>query len=187
MGGLTKRKAGGLGMGEGKIQGTFGRGIFSFLFVGILSTMCFCPVSGEVVGTGDPNSFEPAALDSVDEYYPATCDIGIGYSVLKGLVGHDGRIDIADIAVLSIEWLRSCSAPSWCSQADINHDGRVEINDLILLTDCWLEKDMIPPAPNPAQWGERREGRPDAIVMVDGKPKAVPGTLDHHDGQARNG
>ncbi len=105
-------------------------------------------------------------------------DIGLSYIAPKGLAGRDGRINIADLAVLSSEWLRICMAPNWCSGADINRSGSVELSDLVRFTDCWFEKDQVIPIPNPSEWGIRHEGLPGAIVEIDGKPQPVPNTLN---------
>ena len=51
----------------------------------------------------------------------------------------DYRVDLADIARLTRNWLRlDCEKPTWCEQTDINRSRTVDMNDLEAFTANWL-------------------------------------------------
>jgi hypothetical protein len=103
------------------------------------------------------------------------CDLsGTGTPQYPSFKGRDGRINLSDFATISYEWMRTCSAPGWCDQADINRDGQVEIGDLVRFLDCWMMADYLAPQPNPAMWGGFRVGE----GLADGRPAPVAGSTD---------
>jgi hypothetical protein len=52
----------------------------------------------------------------------------------------DTKVDFADLALLSIHWLKTgCSDPDWCDGTDLNTDGAIDRYDLMLFADYWLE------------------------------------------------
>ncbi len=58
--------------------------------------------------------------------------------------GPDGIVNIYDFNCLAIEWLNTtCTADSWCNNADFNQDGSVDLSDLNLLADKWLNEIII--------------------------------------------
>ncbi len=68
---------------------------------------------------------------------------------LIGDIDCDRDVDVADLAQLSSQWLKSTQPLT----ADIIPDNHVNIDDLILLAAFWLEGiDFTPPQPNPFDW-----------------------------------
>ncbi|MBN2064936.1 MAG: hypothetical protein JW745_09045, partial [Sedimentisphaerales bacterium] len=72
----------------------------------------------------------------IEPIYPDIC--GSDYA------GPDGIVNIYDFNCLAIEWLNStCSADSWCNNADFNRDGTVDLSDLSELAEKWLNQILI--------------------------------------------
>jgi len=64
-------------------------------------------------------------------------------SAIEGDLTGDGTVGFDDLTNLSLQWLNSCSAHSWCNDADINHSDKVDLVDFRLLADNWLKSDFV--------------------------------------------
>jgi F5/8 type C domain-containing protein len=59
---------------------------------------------------------------------------------VSGDINHDGYVDLADFAELSMQWLRDdCQSPAWCGEADLDQDGYVVLADFVVLAQHWME------------------------------------------------
>ncbi len=101
--------------------------------------------------------------DSADAFDKGMVDMGYHYQLIKSIercsiadVFADGRIDIGDLAEISMYWFRQSCSPGdgWCGATDFNEDTEVDSKDLIFMVKCWLAEDTAPPLPNPAEWAE---------------------------------
>ncbi len=65
---------------------------------------------------------------------PVTIIVDDSHGDLTG----DGTVDLEDFAVLSSQWLNSCSEPDWCNSSDINESQQVDMYDLATMAQTWL-------------------------------------------------
>ena len=56
-------------------------------------------------------------------------------------INHDGKVDVADLAIISANYGKNCSIPDWCSGADINKDGKVDDSDMDIFLSHQGKKD----------------------------------------------
>ncbi len=82
----------------------------------------------------------------------------------------EGRIDLADFAMFSLNWLDiDCSHfNDWCHESDINHDEYVNFKDLHVIVDCWLDEDTLPPEPDRMLWDSSLDAN-----GCDGRPQEI--------------
>ena len=57
---------------------------------------------------------------------------------IDGDLQPDGVVNIADFGILAGFWNQTCSAPSWCSDCDINQSEHVDLADAVVVMEQWL-------------------------------------------------
>jgi subtilase family serine protease len=67
---------------------------------------------------------------------PLASNIVLNFFFLNGDLNHDGRVDSADISILSVNWN---SSPRTFSQGDATYDGTVNVADLLALATNYQE------------------------------------------------
>ena len=59
-------------------------------------------------------------------------------SGFEGDIDGDWDIDMADMAILSRQWLDTdCNEPNWCGGADLDNNHKVDFADLVILNKNW--------------------------------------------------
>ena len=85
----------------------------------------------------DPDFFDGIRISSYADWINQT--IIDNTLTIKGDLTNDGRVDMADLALLKSEWGKLATPENnWCNGADINKDSLVDEADLAVQTQNWL-------------------------------------------------
>ena len=100
--------------------------------------------SDESVATVDLNGLITIHAKGTSEITITNSSVSIVISIevvtYPGDINFDGRVDVADFAIVASQWLwLDCINPDWCEGADINMSGQVDLEDISFIVEYWLE------------------------------------------------
>ena len=89
----------------------------------------------------NPASTWPNNVSTLDQNGYGDWEIG-AYVFTGADINSDGKVDLNDVAVLSVWWddENACSAPGWCGRADFDMSGTVDMFDLAYFAENWLRQ-----------------------------------------------